>query len=296
MSKVVGSYHSENEAINAIEDLKAQGYRSEDISVLSKDKSETQHVAEETGTLDGEGAATGAVTGGALGGLGGVLAGIGALAIPGVGPIVAAGPIVAGLTGAAAGAGVGGLAGALIGMGIPEDEAQQYETQFNEGRILVLVDDRNSAIPDHNDRDAFISGSDSQTGVTRETYISNGQADSGAARDSFTKSHDSTLGNDRDSFTSTTGRDADITSTKESYTSERDADGGIIRETYTSDRQADSGLISDSTALNHNQDPLIGSERGTTIRGDHDSALGSDSDAGLEDDLGKPGKRGQAGL
>lgn len=155
MSRVVGSYHSEKEAIEAIEDLKRQGHRTEDISVLSKSKEETQNITEETGTHAGEGAATGALAGGALGGLGGVLAGIGALAIPGIGPIVAAGPIVAGLTGAAAGAGVGGLAGALIGLGIPEDEAADYENRFNEGEILVLVEDDTLNIPDRNDQDRF---------------------------------------------------------------------------------------------------------------------------------------------
>ncbi|MTD29554.1 general stress protein [Planomicrobium sp. YIM 101495] len=141
MARVVGSYGTEREAIEVIEDLKRQGYASEDISVLSKDKRESEAISEETNTNVGEGAAAGALTGGALGGVGGVLAGIGALAIPGIGPIVAAGPIVAGLTGAAAGAGIGGLAGALIGMGIPEDEAERYERSFNEGEILVLVDD-----------------------------------------------------------------------------------------------------------------------------------------------------------
>lgn len=141
MSRVVGSYSTEREAIEVIEDLKRQGYTPEQVSVISKDKSETEKVSEETEVQTAEGAATGAVAGGALGGLGGVLAGIGALAIPGIGPIVAAGPVVAGLTGAAAGAGVGGLAGALIGMGVPEEEAKNYETDFNEGKILVLVDD-----------------------------------------------------------------------------------------------------------------------------------------------------------
>lgn len=155
MSRVVGSYRSEEQAIEAIEDLKRSGHRPEDISVLSKSEEETKNVTEETGTHAGEGAATGALAGGALGGLGGVLAGIGALAIPGIGPIVAAGPIVAGLTGAAAGAGVGGLAGALIGMGIPEDEAKDYENRFNEGEILVMVEDDTLDIPDHNDRDRF---------------------------------------------------------------------------------------------------------------------------------------------
>ena len=139
--KVVGYYDTETAAIEAIEDLKRQGYRSDDISVISKSKEEAATVTDETDTNVAEGAVTGAATGGALGGLGGVLAGLGALAIPGIGPVVAAGPIVAGLTGAAAGAGVGGLAGALIGMGIPEDEAKRYNEYFEAGKILVLVDE-----------------------------------------------------------------------------------------------------------------------------------------------------------
>ncbi|AMQ07914.1 MULTISPECIES: general stress protein [Sporosarcina] len=137
---VVGYYDTETEAIAAIEDLKRQGYVSDDISVMSKHTANADVIAEETGTYAADGAATGAATGGILGGLGGVLAGIGALAIPGIGPIIAAGPIVAGITGAAAGAGVGGLAGALIGMGIPEEEANRYNDYFNEGKILVLLD------------------------------------------------------------------------------------------------------------------------------------------------------------
>ncbi|GKV57449.1 hypothetical protein NCCP2222_33960 [Sporosarcina sp. NCCP-2222] len=138
--RVVGYYNTEAEAVAAIEDLKRQGYNSNDISIISKNEQQVDYIEEETGTHAADGAATGAATGGVLGGLGGVLAGIGALAIPGVGPIIAAGPIVAGITGAAAGAGVGGLAGALIGMGIPEDEAERYNQYFDEGKILVLVD------------------------------------------------------------------------------------------------------------------------------------------------------------
>ncbi len=137
---VVGYYDNESEDVAAIEELKRQGYTSNDISIISKDRDHVDYIEEQTGTHAADGAATGAATGGLLGGLGGVLAGIGALAIPGIGPIVAAGPIVAGITGAAAGAGVGGLAGALIGMGIPEEEANRYNDYFNEGKILVLVD------------------------------------------------------------------------------------------------------------------------------------------------------------
>lgn len=91
-----------------------------------------------------EGAATGAGTGGVLGGVLGWLAGIGALAIPGIGPFVAAGPIMALLGGAAVGATVGGITGALIGMGIPEYEAKRYESKLKEGKILISVHSENS--------------------------------------------------------------------------------------------------------------------------------------------------------
>ena len=84
-----------------------------------------------------EGATIGASTGGAIGGTIGLLAGIGALAIPGLGPFIAAGPIIAALSGGAIGAGVGGLTGALIGMGIPEYEAKRYEGKVKEGGILI---------------------------------------------------------------------------------------------------------------------------------------------------------------
>jgi uncharacterized membrane protein len=138
--KVVGVFHSEQEAINAIEGLKQQGYRAEDISVIAKDKEDLNRVTDTTGSNAPEGIATGATAGGILGGITGLLVGIGALAIPGVGPIIAAGPIAATLTGAAVGAGTGGLVGGLIGLGIPEDEAKVYNNYVKEGNILVLVD------------------------------------------------------------------------------------------------------------------------------------------------------------
>jgi uncharacterized membrane protein len=138
--KVVGVFDTEQEAVSAIEGLKNQGYTSEEISVIAKDKNDLAYVADETGTKAPEGLAAGATTGGVLGGLTGLLVGIGALAIPGIGPILAAGPIAATLTGAAVGAGAGGLVGGLIGMGIPEDEAERYNSFVKEGHILVLVD------------------------------------------------------------------------------------------------------------------------------------------------------------
>ncbi|MFL6555971.1 MAG: general stress protein, partial [Bacillus sp. (in: firmicutes)] len=124
---LVGVYDTEQEVIEAVEDLKRQGYASEDISVIGKNKDVVKDINDTTGTTTEKSTLTGAATGGALGGLVGLLVGVGALAIPGIGPIIAAGPLAASLTGAAAGAGVGGLAGVLIGLGIPEEEADRYE-------------------------------------------------------------------------------------------------------------------------------------------------------------------------
>jgi len=140
--RVVGVYKSEQEAIAAVEDLKTQGYATRDISIMGRDSREVDTVTEETDTEVVDGITTGALTGGALGGLTGLLAGAGALAIPGIGPIVAAGPITAVLTGAVTGAGVGGLTGALVGIGIPKEEAKYYSNSVKEGKILVLVDEK----------------------------------------------------------------------------------------------------------------------------------------------------------
>src|SRR4030095_11077898 len=108
-------------------DLKLAGFSNNDISVLLPDKQGTRDFAHEKNTKAPEGAAAGAGTGGAIGGVLGWLAGIGALAIPGVGPFIAAGPIMAALGGAAIGAAVGGISGALVGLGMPEFEAKSYE-------------------------------------------------------------------------------------------------------------------------------------------------------------------------
>ncbi|WP_410511405.1 general stress protein [Paenibacillus sp. BR2-3] len=147
--KIVGIFDTEHEATRAIEGLQRKGFRNEDISVITRDRDELRNISDETGTMAPEGVATGAATGGVVGGIAGLLAGIGALAIPGIGPILAAGPIAATLTGAAVGAGAGGLVGGLVGLGIPEDEAQEYESYVDKGKILVLVDDNGR------DRDIF---------------------------------------------------------------------------------------------------------------------------------------------
>ncbi len=120
-------------------DLQSAGFSNNDISVLFPNKQGTRDFAYEHNTKAPEGAVTGASAGGVLGGALGVLAGIGALAIPGVGPLIAAGPLLAALSGAAAGAAVGGVAGALIGVGIPEIEAKHYEGKIKSGSILVSV-------------------------------------------------------------------------------------------------------------------------------------------------------------
>lgn len=138
-STVVGVFHERDDAREAIEALKDDGFAADSISVLSPDKQTTQSITEETGTHAGSGAATGLVAGGVLGGIGGWLVGIGALAIPGIGPFIAAGAFATALGGAAIGAGVGAIAGALVGMGVPKEEADYYEGEVKNGRTLVTV-------------------------------------------------------------------------------------------------------------------------------------------------------------
>jgi len=136
---VFGLAKDEAQTCRVIEDLKSANFSNNDISVMLPDKGSTREFAHTKGTKAPEGAATGAGTGGVLGGVLGWLVGIGALAIPGLGPFVAAGPIMAALSGAAVGGAAGGLIGSLIGMGIPEYEAKRYESRLREGRILIAV-------------------------------------------------------------------------------------------------------------------------------------------------------------
>jgi len=130
---------SEFQAESIVNELKVAGFSDNDISVLFPDKTGTKDFAHEQHTKAPEAAVTGAGTLGVIGGALGWLAGIGALAIPGVGPFIAAGPIMAALSAAAVGAAVGGIAGALVGMGIPEYEAKRYEGKIKEGNILISV-------------------------------------------------------------------------------------------------------------------------------------------------------------
>ena len=141
---VFGIYHDRRGVEQAVDALRAAGFRNTDISVLFPENQGTKDFAHEKNTKAPEGTATGAGTGAVIGGTLGWLAGIGALAIPGVGPLIAAGPIVAALTGVGVGGAIGGLTGALIGMGIPEYEAKRYEGRVKEGGMLLSVHSDNS--------------------------------------------------------------------------------------------------------------------------------------------------------
>ena len=135
---------SQIQAERIVDQLKNANFSNNDISALFPDKGTTRDFAHEKNTKAPEGVATGASAGGVLGGALGWIAGIGALAIPGVGPFIAAGPIMAALSGAAVGAAVGGIAGGLIGLGIPELEAKRYEGKIKQGNILISVHTDNS--------------------------------------------------------------------------------------------------------------------------------------------------------
>jgi len=141
---VYGIFRNRSQAESAVDRLVENGFRTEDISVLLAENVGTKDFAHEKHTKAPEGTATGAAAGGVVGGTLGLLAGIGALAIPGLGPFIAAGPIMATLAGAGAGGVVGGLVGALVGMGIPEYEAKRYEGRIKEGGILMSIHCDNS--------------------------------------------------------------------------------------------------------------------------------------------------------
>ena len=136
---VIGVFHDGWTTREAIHALREAGFAGADISVLMPDADPAREFATETGVAAQQGAASGAVAGGLLGGLVGWLIGVGALVVPGVGPLLAAGALGAALTGLAVGAGVGAIAGALVGIGVPEDEAAWYEQEVRGGRALVSV-------------------------------------------------------------------------------------------------------------------------------------------------------------
>jgi hypothetical protein len=136
---VFGIFSSRASAEHGAEMLLVSGFSTSDISVLLPENLGSKEIGTEKSTKAPEGAATGAGSGAIIGGTLGLLAGIGALAVPGIGPLIAAGPIIATLAGMGAGGTVGGFAGALIGMGIPEFEAKRYEGRLQKGGILLSV-------------------------------------------------------------------------------------------------------------------------------------------------------------
>lgn len=144
---VAALFRNRDDAENAINALKANGFRGDQIGIAMRDRTAQGKLIEDTGSKAAEGAATGAVGGGLLGGVVGFLVGVGALAIPGIGPVVSAGILTTALgtagatavAGAGIGAVAGGLAGALVGLGIPEEEARYFDTGFRQGSTLVTV-------------------------------------------------------------------------------------------------------------------------------------------------------------
>jgi hypothetical protein len=160
---VVAVFDDRSDAQDAINALRDAGFMADDISILARDRDTAGRLAEDTGAEVAAGAATGALAGGLLGGVAGWLIGIGALAIPGVGPIIAAGPLAAALGGAALGATGGGIIGALTGVGVPEDEAQYYNDEFKRGGIVVTAqargryDEARAILREHGGRDTETS-------------------------------------------------------------------------------------------------------------------------------------------
>lgn len=136
---VFGIYASPEQAERAVNALVNDGFPSQDVSVLMPDTESTRAFAHRKETKAPEGATAGATAGGIVGGTLGVLVALGSLAIPGVGPLIAAGPLVAGLAGVGAGGAVGGLLGALVGAGIPEYEAKRYAGRVKDGGVLLSV-------------------------------------------------------------------------------------------------------------------------------------------------------------
>ncbi|MBO9666803.1 MAG: DUF3341 domain-containing protein [Bdellovibrio sp.] len=176
---VFGIFESRQSLEKCVSRLKAENFRNSDISVLMSDKGDTRDFAHEKETKAPEGATVGGGAGALLGGTLGWLVGIGAIAtIPALGPLVAAGPIMAALAGAGAGAAVGGITGALVGIGIPEYEAKRYETYVKNGGILlsVHVDDGDWAdkaeriLKETGARDIAKAGEESGSRRSKDTY------------------------------------------------------------------------------------------------------------------------------
>lgn len=168
---LIGIFENENEAINVIKRLKEIGYREDDITVVAKDKEKMDRIDDQTDVNtktqgDGGKVGAGAAIGGTIGGLAAALPALGLLAIPGIGPILAAGPIAVILGGAVAGGVAGGLVGALAEMGVNEEEAKKYEHQLEQGKIIILVenkdDTRDEVYNTYRENNSFVDGKNQQ--------------------------------------------------------------------------------------------------------------------------------------
>ena len=200
---------SEAEAQSITNTLRQNGFSGDDISVLFPDRSGTRDFAHEQNTKAPEGAIAGAGTGGALGGALGWVIGIGALAIPGVGPFIAAGPIMALLAGAAVGATVGGITGALIGMGIPEIEAKRYEGKIKAGNILISVHAESSTEVDTAKR-IFREANAQDISSTGETGVSDQQDAARKSADADGRNSTTVIGSGRSHMDSADRDEAQI--------------------------------------------------------------------------------------
>jgi len=167
---VFGIYGSVALAERAVDSLIGQGFSSGDVSVLLPDNESTRAFAHQKDTKAPEGTTAGVTAGGVIGGTLGVLAGVGALAIPGLGPFIAAGPIMAGLAGLGVGGAVGGLIGALVGMGIPEYEAKRYEGRVKNGGILLSVHCDTSAEIDRAEKVLKSTGAEDISSSSESTH------------------------------------------------------------------------------------------------------------------------------
>jgi hypothetical protein len=174
---VVALFVDQAAAERGIQALKAAGFTEQQIGVAVRDTQQQQEITEGTGTKAAEGAAAGAMGGGMVGGVIGLLAGVGALVIPGIGPIIAAGTLGSTLAGAGIGAAAGGLIGALAGMGVPDEDARHFERGFQEGGVLVAVEAGEDA---GRARQALILG-DADLGPAHATMRTSGPAASHAA-------------------------------------------------------------------------------------------------------------------
>lgn len=141
---VIGVYENEQQAVKVVEDLKNEGYATEEISIVAKNAKQLSEITQEVKPSNKDGAIAGALTGGAIG-LAGVIAGLSTILIPGFGAVLAAGPIITTIGGAVVGAnsGAGGLKHALLEIGVPDEEAELYSNDVQDGKILVFLHPQN---------------------------------------------------------------------------------------------------------------------------------------------------------